>query len=641
MDPTPDPKSHYLSYIDGLRAVSILAVVAFHIGLPGFSGGYVGVDIFFVISGFLIINIIRSELEQGRFSILSFYARRSLRILPPFLVMLCAVYLVAPFILPSPIVYRDFWLSALLSPLMVTNILFYLKQGYFDVDADQKPLLHTWTLSVEEQFYFAVPLLLMLIFYLGKKRFGTSAALFAVLLGAISFAGAIMETSMVGRNAAFYLPYWRAWEFIMGGLISRPLAVRASRTGAEVLSWAGAVLILVAITRFDATTAYPSWRAMIPVLGASLVIFGGLGQPQNSIARLLAWRPFVLIGLVSYGWYLWHWPILSFLRVSRLGDNALLQDIIGGGLIAFLLACISYRIIEQPIRNWKADAARHKPLPVVAFGFGSCFAIALLGGLSGYAGYSWIKNFTVTQYGTEGKGVLNNSCRVRTTSHLPDHCLEGKYGLLLGDSHADALSGTLARIFSEQKTKLIFIGRGGCSPLFFSPRQRQTNRTHRCANLLAPFEKMMGNARQPSFLIITASWQAQNLLSERDLVELLSQFDPAKTRILLIGPVPVFNKPVLDCVVLGDRYGAGRDRCTKPLARVERERTASVKILKAAMHTRANTRYIDPIDVFCAEQICQAFKGNQVFYGDGGHVLPPGAERIYETFETDFRWVAE
>jgi peptidoglycan/LPS O-acetylase OafA/YrhL len=641
MLPSPDPKSHYLSFVDGLRAVSILAVVAFHIGLPGVSGGYVGVDIFFVISGFLIINIIRTELEQSRFSILSFYARRSLRILPPLLVMLVAVYLVAPFILPSPHVYRDFWLSALLSPLMATNILFYLKQGYFDVDADEKPLLHTWTLSVEEQFYFAAPLLLMLIFYLGRKRFGTSAAVFAILLGAVSFAGAIMETSMVGRNAAFYLPYWRAWEFIMGGLISRPLAMRASRTVTEVSGWAGAILILVAITQFDATTAYPSWRAMVPVLGASLVIFAGLGQPQNSVARLLAWRPFVFIGLVSYGWYLWHWPILSFLRVSRLGDEALLHDVIGGGLIAFLLACISYRFIEQPIRNWNAERARLKPLPIVAVGVGSCVALAALGGLSGYAGYSWIRSYTAAHYGTEGKGVLDNGCRVITTRNLPDRCLEGKYGVLLGDSHADALSGSLTRIFSEQKAKLIFIGRGGCSPLFFSPQQRQKNRTHRCANLLMPFEKVMGHAQQPDFVIITAAWQSQNLLSERNLVELLSQFDPVKTRVILIGPVPVFNKPVLDCVVIGDRYGAGRERCTKPRARVERERAASVKILKAAAQSRANTRYIDPVDVFCAEQTCQAFKDNQVFYNDGGHVMPSGVERIYDTFKDDFRWVAE
>ena len=162
----------YFPFIDGLRALSILAVVGCHVGLPGFAGGFVGVDIFFVISGFLIINQIKEGLEAKRFSWVTFYARRNLRILPPFIVMVLAVYLVAPFLLPNPEVYLDFIRSAVLSPVMLSNVLFYLRQGYFDISAYEKPFLHTWTLSVEEQFYLLSPILLMLIFRLGGRRFG-------------------------------------------------------------------------------------------------------------------------------------------------------------------------------------------------------------------------------------------------------------------------------------------------------------------------------------------------------------------------------------------------------------------------------------------------------------------------------------
>ena len=173
-------QTHYLDFVDGLRAIAIIAVVGFHTEVPGFGGGFVGVDVFFVISGFLIINQIRSDLENDKFSILSFYARRTLRILPPLIVMLVAVYSAAPFILPTPKVAFDFAMSAVLSPTVASNIYFFFKQGYFDLAANQKPLLHTWTLAVEEQFYFVVPALLMAIFYFGKKKFGWPALAIAI-----------------------------------------------------------------------------------------------------------------------------------------------------------------------------------------------------------------------------------------------------------------------------------------------------------------------------------------------------------------------------------------------------------------------------------------------------------------------------
>src|SRR5688572_19395445 len=170
----PD-RSEYLPFVDGLRAVSILAVVGFHIGLAGFPGGYVGVDIFFVISGFLIINQIKDGLEANRFSIVGFYARRALRILPAFLIVVLATLVVAPFVLPAPTIYLEYTRQAAISPLMLSNFLFYRRQGYFDLQADEKPFLHTWTLSIEEQFYLLAPILLITLFILNKRKFGTLA----------------------------------------------------------------------------------------------------------------------------------------------------------------------------------------------------------------------------------------------------------------------------------------------------------------------------------------------------------------------------------------------------------------------------------------------------------------------------------
>jgi peptidoglycan/LPS O-acetylase OafA/YrhL len=634
----------YLAFVDGLRAISILAVVAFHVGVPGVSGGFVGVDIFFVISGFLIINQIRGELESDQFSILSFYARRSLRILPPYLIMLMVAYVMAPFFLATPGISLDFVLAATLSPLMVSNILFDLSQGYFDISGIDKPLLHTWTLSVEEQFYLAAPILLALVFRIGNRRFGTLAAVLGIVLGAVSLAGAIVKThSGGGTNAAFYLAQWRAWEFVAGGLIGGHLvsvAGRLPRVVVDIIGWVGLGGIAVAVAAFDARTPYPSSNAVLPVAGAALVILCGLVQPTAALTRLLSSRVPVGIGLVSYGWYLWHWPILSFMRIARLGESSIVLDGLGAGLLAFVLACISYRYVEQPIRRWrKSPGILERPDRIVRYAAAACMASAVLGGLSALGGYLSTKSYLDSHYGIEGRGVLDNGCRLLTSSIIPDHCLEGKIGIILGDSHADALFGSFARSFDNVGVRLTSLARGGCNPLLFAPSIREHNRTHGCANLIDPFERLLARPTPVAFVIITGAWDYGDE-NAKLLSELISQFDPARTRVLLIGPVPKFPRSSLDCVALSDRSGGNRERCVRPRADVAAVRAAIVDVLASMPGRFQNVRFLDPIDIFCDELVCRPFEGDAVFFEDERHVLPRGADRIYDAFESDFVWLA-
>ncbi len=396
-------------------------------------------------------------------------------------------------------------MSSLLSPTVASNIYFYLKQGYFDLAANQKPLLHTWTLAVEEQFYFVVPALLMAVFYFGKRRFGWPALIVALLLAAVSLAGAVLNTTTTGRNPAFYLMHWRAWEFIAGGALAAavPGLRRAPDLFVELLGIAGLAAIAFAVTHYDAGMAYPSWPATVPVVGATLVILAGLTQPRIATARILGTRLFTAIGLVSYGWYLWHWPILSLMRIERLGDPSLLPDLLGGGVLALLLAWASYRYLEQPIRAWgRRQIEVKKAGRIVAGGFAACLGTALFAGVTGLGGYFSAQALVASRYGIEGRGVLDNGCRVFINSNIPEHCLAGGVGLLLGDSHADALSGSFAKKFAEAKVTLVSLARGGCSPLLFAPSQRKANTGHGCVNLIAPFERLLALPKPITAVVI-------------------------------------------------------------------------------------------------------------------------------------------
>jgi peptidoglycan/LPS O-acetylase OafA/YrhL len=631
----------YLAFVDGLRAISILAVVAFHVGAPGFSGGFVGVDIFFVISGFLIINQIKDGLSSDRFSILSFYARRVLRILPPLLLVLLATYAVAPFVLPTTAIYWDFIPSAALSPLLVSNIVFLLTQGYFDISSIEKPLLHTWTLSVEEQFYLWAPILLALVFRLGRDRFGILAATIGMVLGCVSLAGTIAQSSTNGQTAAFYLSHWRAWEFLAGGFIGGGLVAavgRLPRVLVEIMGWAGIGCVGLAIHTFHTGMPYPSSSALLPVAGAAAIILCGLAQPRTTVARLLSLRWLVAIGLVSYSWYLWHWPILSFIRIARLSESSLLIDGLGGGALGFVLACVTYRYVEQPIRRWRRSPGNMKrPGHIVLAGVAACLATAAIGGSSALAGYWSTNSFLAARYGVEGRGVLHNGCQRLTGPHLPDHCFEGRVGMLLGDSHASVLSGSFAKNFDLQDIRLVSIAGPGCHPLLFVPPE--ASRLGECASRIPAFNRLLVGPPPVAFVIISANWGYSDQ-SARLLSDLIVEFDPVRTRILLIGQVPTFLKSSLECVVLSDRFGAGRGRCVRRRSDFEAERAAMADVLRALPGRFQNVRYIDPIDTFCDDTVCRPFRNDDVFYSDTHHVLPSGADRIYDAFKNDFLWLA-
>ncbi len=351
----------YRADIDGLRAVAVLAVLLFHAGVPLVSGGYVGVDVFFVISGYLITAILRREAESGRWSIARFYERRIRRILPALIVMsIATVLLSGVFLLPS--MNRDVPQQALSALGFVANIHFWLSSGYFAPAAETKPFLHTWSLGVEEQFYIFMPLVVLA----SRAPCAGSATGAARGLALLSFGLCVALTPRY-PEASFYLLPMRAWELLAGSLLTY-LPARGGRVLNEALASAGLALLGFAIFAFDAGTPFPGWHAALPVVGAALLIHAA---PGTFAGRLLSTPLVVGVGLISYSLYLWHWPIVVFARSGAFDPGPAGPVVVL--CLSLLLGYLSWRFIEQPFRNRQAMPTR-KLLAATAAGAVAVFA---------------------------------------------------------------------------------------------------------------------------------------------------------------------------------------------------------------------------------------------------------------------------
>ena len=352
----------YRGEIDGLRTLAVVPVILFHAGIAPFGGGFIGVDVFFVISGYLISTIIINELDEGRFSILRFYERRARRILPAlFFVMLACVPFAWFWLMPRDL--KDFAQSLTAVTFFVSNFLFWLEAGYFETTAELKPLLHTWSLAVEEQYYIIFPVLMMILMPLGRRAvMGWLLALFAISLIA-------SQWGIYNRpSATFFLLPARGWELLVGVFAAMYLQKNPGftrNTQAELLSVAGLLLIIVPIFIYTHETPFPGAYALPATIGTALIIlFARAGTLAN---KLLAARPMVAIGLVSYSAYLWHQPVFAFFK-HRFGSGLFEDYVFALIALSLLLATFSYWVVERPFR-------RTASLKKLCLSMGACFVM--------------------------------------------------------------------------------------------------------------------------------------------------------------------------------------------------------------------------------------------------------------------------
>lgn len=452
MDRAKTPMT-YRKDIDGLRAIAIGSVLLFHAGFRQFAGGFVGVDIFFVISGYLITSILLAEIREERFSLMRFYQRRILRILPALSVVLCASLLLAG-LLMFPNEFAATGKSLLAAALLSSNIFFWKTANYFDGADTLKPLLQTWSLGVEEQFYVLFPLVL-----LGAWRWMKDRLVSAIwALAAVSFAACLYQTRQ-SPSTAFYMLPARMWELSLGAIVAAGGAPNIADS--RVREGIGAIclgLFAFAVFKFDSKTPFPGYAALAPCLGsAGLIAYG----EDTKVGRLLSTRPMVALGLISYSLYLWHWPVLMFLRY-QLGEGHRVA-MLGGLAVSIALGALSYKFVESPFR-----ARRFREMPakrVVSAGVAGIAALSILGAvafvrpwplryspevarIAAFADYRQSPDFR-TQFRV-GTCFLEDANSYG--SYDKANCLRkgpGKRYLVLGDSHAAHLWKAIAEVYPD------------------------------------------------------------------------------------------------------------------------------------------------------------------------------------------------
>ena len=487
----------YRPEIDGLRAVAVLPVIAFHAGVPGFAGGFVGVDVFFVISGYLITTILLREQAAGGISLVRFYERRARRILPAlFVVIGASLPFAMMWMLPDAL--AAFGRSIGATMLFASNILFWSEAGYFAAAAEELPLLHTWSLAVEEQFYLIFPPLLMLLW-----RFGTKA-LWVVFTGlaVVSALTALAAT----RDTAFYWAPYRAWELLAGVLAAITLwngrwLPKSDGFLASFLALAALALLVTGMVWVDLHEVN-SVKALPPaVLAATIIIL--CARDGNLPARLLSWRPTVAIGLISYSVYLWHQPLLAFTRIRSI-DPVHWTILLPIALLSLPLAWISWRFVEQPARR-----AAYVSVKAVWVGAALGMTLLICIGAVLHLSDGWPSRFEPRVLEQARAATLDHNVSVacaRVSYPVEGACvsdLDASHALILwGDSHAEMLYGPLVGLMEPLDRAVLQVTRSGCPPLLRDPDQFGAE----CANANTKTLEALLNAPAPQTILIAARW---------------------------------------------------------------------------------------------------------------------------------------
>lgn len=599
----------YRQDVDWLRALAVVAVIGFHFEFTGFRGGYVGVDVFFVISGFLIGRIVQTELAAETFSFSNFYERRIRRIVPALYVMVAIVWLVGAVVLLGT-EKAEFQRSILAVVTFTSNILFWSQSGYFDRASAEKPLLHTWSLGIEEQFYLILPILL---WALVKLRSTVGLRTVIVVVGVASF---WQSTSLVSsdRSAAFFLIQSRAWELLLGTALVWMPALRAPWL-ARVARVAGLALIVAAIQAFPAGAPFPGINALLPCMGAALFILAGP----------VTWRmpPVELIGKMSYSLYLWHWPVYTLAKLRSLTLTLTLSEKIALLGLLGVVSYASYRLIELPVRSSTMKraavfklAGMATALLLVTAGVGAWWPTAAS---RDDATVASLKAYDALA------GERDRPCHTEDwTADNHADCLSAigdkRTVLVWGDSLADHFMPGLAH-YASGGVALLQANAAGCFPTFASLKQ------FGFCDTLAQRVKIFVRDRPPSLTIISGDWvgYAKRIGVDAMIADLQSTIAALNAPVALMGPSVQF-KGRLPALLMRARL---RD-VMLPASDVVLDGLYDLDDkMRRAFDGMPNVFYQSPLNVICPERVCLLTVGDGVpVTWDHGHLTADASKFI-------------
>jgi peptidoglycan/LPS O-acetylase OafA/YrhL len=653
----------YRPDIDGLRAVAVVPVLLFHAGVPQFAGGFVGVDVFFVISGYLITALITAEIDEGRFSILGFYQRRCRRILPVLYVVM-GFSAVVGYCVYTPDELKRLGQAIVATTLFVSNILFWSQADYFEPQIDERPLLHTWSLGIEEQFYATFPIYILLV-----SRFipAQRCALTVVMCVSSFLLGA--WTIHIFPSATFYLAPTRAWELLIGALIALKLIPKADDAkwhGAA--GFAGLTMIGAAVTTYSERTLFPGAAAALPALGAACIIWAGL-DAASLVNRWLSQRWIVLLGKISYSLYLWHFTLLTF--ASYLSITRTSPLVVAAVLVASLgLAVLSWRFVEQPFRQTRNSLNLDRQL-LAGVAVPVCLFLAV--GLSAYAsgGFPARLSSADAQILAEAVDVdpdrLNcalygapqgKSCRLGAQSQgAPQFAL-------WGDSHAEAWRPALDVMGSLYKKTGIFVGRVACAPVIGVKRLDEPE----CISVNEKILQLLLATPSIRTVVLSARWglwsegsRYKNETRRPATVNLVALDDmPAGSKqnhtalaaglrrtiatlranakeVWLVGPVPEVGYPVPKAMHIQRlEHGINQELDIRPTREEYRQRQAFVISLLDQLQKEFAIKVIWPDRTMCDLDHCQIAQNGKPLYSDDNHLSVFGATALKSLFEPIF-----
>jgi peptidoglycan/LPS O-acetylase OafA/YrhL len=620
----------YRADIDGLRAVAVLPVLFFHAGWGVFSGGYVGVDVFFVISGYLITGILAAEIADHRFSILNFYERRIRRIFPCLFAVIVASC-AAALILLVPLDFRDFSKSVLATVFFASNVLFFRQSGYFDDQSAAKPFLHTWSLAVEEQFYIFFPILLWLIHRYARDR------MFLVLvpLAALSFAASVWGVRHLSAFTFFMAPT-RVWELFAGALLALGLVPAIDRRWVrEALAWLGLGFILYAVFRFTSSTRFPGENALLPVVGAMLLIEFGR---DSAAGWLLSRKPVVFIGLISYSLYLWHWPIIVF------SEYYLVQKLAGWGTIAVIVvsivvATLSWRYVERPFRVKGLIQRRW-----IFQGAGSAMAAMVLVSLAGVMSNGWASRFPAEVVRLESfadaHSPRRDQCHRDEDRAIPfeKSCIFGakvpaSYAVW-ADSHGIELTYALGELAGRHDKSVMQLTYSSCAPaLGFDVRDRP-----HCRDYNDRVAQFLTGDKDITTIILIARYDNHRFDVQKFSAGIRKSVDAllaAGKRVVLVYPVPKAEASIPRTLA---RYAAsGADLSRVNIDEKEYLSLNSYAFSLLDSFTDPNVVHILPYKRLCHDDVCDVYANGTPLYYDEQHLSVSGAEYLAPLFEDLFQ----